>query len=153
MTARSPEIEFLCPECEAPIVVAWPDEKDWTCEACGNSEAIHAPAPAANAPVSRCAACGCPKLYVQKDFNRNAGLLVVAFTAIVSGVVLMLTHSTIWAMLVLGVVTVADALIYRMLPTVTVCYRCEAVHRRFPRNPVHEAFDIHTAEEFAYGQE
>ena len=166
---RTPEVEFLCPECETNCVVplAGRDVREgWTCAGCesaidlvdpsvetGTGDELRPTSRAGTAPVVRCAACACPKLYVQKDFNRNVGLLIVAVTALISGVVLMLTHSTIWAMAVLGVVTVFDAFIYRLLPIVTVCYRCEAVHRGLPKNPRHEGFDIHTAEEFAYGKE
>jgi hypothetical protein len=172
---RTPEVEFLCPECEANCVMpvradaAGQSSRPWTCPSCGTDLEFGDPwedAPAAvrafrggaegtpgAGPITRCVVCACPKLYVQKDFNRNAGLLLVTITALISGVVLMITHSTLWAMLVLGIVTVFDAFVYRLLPAVTVCYRCEAVHRGLPVNPKHEGFDIHTAEEFAYGKE
>lgn len=124
------------------------------CRACGLETKIAAVESLnAGRPLAACSLCDCPKLFTQKDFNRNVGLLLVTITAILSGVVLMITHSTLWAMGVLMIATIGDAFVYRLLPMVTVCYRCDAVHRRFPPNPSHDGFDIHTAEEFAYGED
>jgi hypothetical protein len=50
---------------------------------------------------------------------------------------------------VLGGVAVADLVLFRFLPIVTVCYRCGAEVRGFPPNPGHAPFDLHLAEEAA----
>lgn len=50
---------------------------------------------------------------------------------------------------VLGGVAVADLVLFRFLPIVTVCYRCGAEVRGFPPNPEHAPFDLHLAEEAA----
>ncbi len=149
------EVEALCAGCDHPATTRFPLGSDVIrCASCGLETAIvRRPALDAGNPLEACALCDCPKVYIQKDFNRNVGLLLVAVTALISGVVLMITHSTLWAMGVLMVATLCDAVVYGMLPMVTVCYRCDAVHRGFPVNPAHEGFDIHIAEEFAYGKE
>jgi hypothetical protein len=41
-----------------------------------------------------------------------------------------------------------DAGLYALLPEITVCYRCHAHFRGFARNPGHEAFDLHLAEQY-----
>ena len=38
--------------------------------------------------------------------------------------------------------------IYTVLPEITVCYRCQAHFRGFRRNPAHQAFDLHVAEQY-----
>jgi hypothetical protein len=38
--------------------------------------------------------------------------------------------------------------LYALLPEITVCYRCHAHFRRFRRNPRHQPFDLHTAEQY-----
>ena len=41
-----------------------------------------------------------------------------------------------------------DAVLYALLPEIAVCYRCHAHFRGFARNPKHEAFDLHVAEQY-----
>jgi hypothetical protein len=89
--------------------------------------------------VDRCPACDGAQLYVQRDFNQRAGLAVV----VVGAVLAPFTHY-----LSLLAAAVIDAGLYMMLPEITVCYRCHAHFRRFQRNPAHEAFDLHTAEQY-----
>jgi len=38
--------------------------------------------------------------------------------------------------------------LYAVLPEITVCYKCHAHLRGFRRNPRHEAFDLHLAEQY-----
>ena len=45
----------------------------------------------------------------------------------------------------LMVAALIDALLYALLPEITVCYRCHAHFRGFTRNPRHQAFDLHVA--------
>jgi hypothetical protein len=48
----------------------------------------------------------------------------------------------------LVVAVLVDAGLYLMLPEITVCYRCHAHFRGFRRNPAHEPFDLHLAEQY-----
>lgn len=89
--------------------------------------------------VTRCLACGSGQLYVQRDFNQKAGLAIVAVGAV-------LAPFTYYASLVAA--ALVDAALYLMLPEITVCYRCRAHYRRFARNPGHQAFDLHVAEQY-----
>ena len=91
--------------------------------------------------VQACAACGHDRLYIQKDFNRNAGLAIVVAGAIVS-VLFFAWGDAFWSMATLGVTALVDILVYKLVGTVTVCYVCHAVYRGFPRNPEHLPFDL-----------
>ena len=90
--------------------------------------------------VSRCPACDGRQLYVQRDFNQKTGLLIVIAGALLA------PFTPYYASL--GVATLIDAGLYLVLPEITICYRCEAHFRGFRRNPEHQAFDLHIAEQY-----
>jgi hypothetical protein len=94
--------------------------------------------------VDRCAACGGAQLYVQRDFNQKAGLGVVVVGA-------MLAPFTPYYSS-LFVAALIDAGLYALLPEVTICYRCQAHYRGFERNPRHQPFDLHLAEQYEAGR-
>lgn len=87
--------------------------------------------------VKVCGVCGDDKLYTQKDFNQKIGCLVMAVGAA-------LVPWT-WG-LSLGVCALADFLLYRVLPTITVCYVCGSRYRGLPINPDHFPFELVTAQ-------
>ena len=43
---------------------------------------------------------------------------------------------------------VADALLYRFLPDVTICYKCHAQYRQFAANPYNQPFELGLAEKY-----
>lgn len=91
-------------------------------------------------PVEACPACGGKNLYVQRDFNQKAGLAVVIVGAALA------PFTPFYSSLI--VAALVDAGLYALLPEITVCYRCHAHFRGFARNPAHEAFDLHLAEQY-----
>jgi hypothetical protein len=136
--ARPPEIAFACPACGAEAVAGL--DGQGRCPACAAAAPLHLPAElVASRLLERCAACGSKELYVQRDFNQKAGLAVVAAGAI-------LAPFTYYASLVAA--ALIDAGLYLLLPEITVCYRCHAHYRGFARNPRHQAFDLHIAEQY-----
>jgi hypothetical protein len=131
-------VHFLCPRCEtrrsADSSVSVP------CGNCGDPTPVAAPEP--SRPVERCAACGHGEMYVQKDFNRTTGLILVTIGAILVP----------WTYAIsLVVVTIIDFVLYYKLGDVTVCYECRAVHRGYPLNPGHKPFDLATHDRHVYG--
>jgi hypothetical protein len=90
--------------------------------------------------VDRCPACDSQQLYVQRDFNQKAGLAIVVIGAALA------PFTPFYASLV--VAALVDAALYALLPEITVCYRCQAHFRGFERNPKHQAFDLHLAEQY-----
>jgi hypothetical protein len=87
--------------------------------------------------LSRCLRCGLDRLYVQKDFNKKAGLWVFIVAAALS--------IPTWG-LSLVAATLIDLALYYVLGDATLCYGCGTVHRGFRRNPQHGPFDIHVQE-------
>jgi hypothetical protein len=134
---RGPEITFRCEACggEARCGIDGRGE----CP-CGARPVLALSAGlAGERVVDRCPACDGVQLYVQRDFNQRAGLAVV----VVGAVLAPFTHY-----LSLVVAAIVDAGLYLLLPEIAVCYRCHAHFRGFRRNPAHEAFDLHMAEQY-----
>jgi len=136
---RRPEIAFACPACGAEATAGL--DGRGTCRKCGSEPAIE-PSPSLRdeRTVDRCPACQGEQLYVQRDFNQRAGL------AIVVGGAALAPFTPYYASLFAA--AALDALLYTLLPEITVCYRCQAHFRGFRRNPRHEAFDLHVAEQY-----
>jgi hypothetical protein len=136
---KSSSVAFLCDRCGREVVRQIPPgERPASCQGCGRTFAAPADGPAGGSPLlSRCLHCGQDRLYVQKDFNKKAGLWVFIVAAILS--------VPTWGLSLLAA-TLIDLVLYYALGDATLCYACGAVHRGFPRNPAHGAFDIHTQE-------
>jgi hypothetical protein len=136
---REPEIAFACPACGGEAVCGLEDEG--RCRSCGRPARLAIPAALRETRVvERCPACESTQLYVQRDFNQKVGLGVV----VVGG--LLAPFTPFYSSLI--VAALVDAGLYLLLPEITVCYRCHAHFRRFARNPKHEAFDLHIAEQY-----
>jgi hypothetical protein len=90
--------------------------------------------------IDRCPACDGEQLYVQRDFNQKAGLAIVVVGAVLA------PFTPYYASLVVAVLV--DAALYALLPEITICYRCHAHFRGFTRNPAHQPFDLHLAEQY-----
>jgi hypothetical protein len=97
--------------------------------------------------VSGCIACGHEDLYIQKDFNRNAGVAVVTIGALLS-IYFFYRLEPIYAMGALAGTAVVDFLMYKLVGDVTVCYACHALYRGFNKNPEHEPFDLKKLEKY-----
>lgn len=96
----------------------------------------------------RCPVCPGDDLYLQRDFPRRAGVSVMAGGAVVFLILAGMGH-VMAGFAVLGGVAAADLVLFRLLPLVTVCYRCGTELRGLPANAAHTGFDHHRAEEAA----
>jgi uncharacterized protein (DUF983 family) len=141
-------VSFLCPHCKTQLHLDDLSQSEASCPICGQSVALRVGDRTRRENiVERCIICGCNKVYVQKDFNRTLGasifaagallfLLLAAYNRLVEG-------TLVWAAFAL-----ADALLYKFLPNVTICYKCQAQYRDFARNPDNQAFELGLAEKY-----
>jgi hypothetical protein len=81
--------------------------------------------------------CGEDKFYVQKAFSQKAGCLIVAAGA----TLVPWTYG-----LSLAVCALLDWILYKILPSVTVCYICRASYGGIPLNPDHRPYELVTAQ-------
>lgn len=133
------EITFRCPRCGEEATAGI--DGQGRCRSCGEETSLPVPADVRESRVvDACPACGSSLLYVQRDFNQKAGLAVVALGAVLG------PFTPYYSSLM--VAALIDALLYALLPEITVCYRCHAHFRGFARNPQHQAFDLHVAEQY-----
>ena len=137
--ARPPSAAFLCDGCDREIVqVLDAPVARVACPGCGRAHDLDVTGMALDArPLSRCLRCGLERLYVQKDFNKKAGLWVFIVAAALS--------IPTWGLSLLAA-TLIDLALYFALGDATLCYGCGTVHRGFRRNPDHGPFDIHIQE-------
>jgi len=136
---KTAEIAFHCPKCGAEATSGLDGRGH--CPRCATVTQIAlSPSLRESCIVDRCPACDGVQLYVQRDFNQKAGLVIV----ILGGVLAPFTpyYSSLF------VAASVDAVLYAVLPEITVCYRCHAHFRGFGRNPAHGPFDLHLAEQY-----
>jgi hypothetical protein len=136
---RPAEITFRCPTCQGEAVCGM--DGQGKCPSCGAQPTLAVPAAwTESRMVDGCPACGSGLLYVQRDFNQRAGLAIVVLGAVLA------PFTPFYSSLFVAVLI--DAGLYVLLPEITVCYRCHAHFRGFRRNPAHEPFDLHLAEQY-----
>ncbi|MBI1747363.1 MAG: hypothetical protein HYR55_12340 [Acidobacteria bacterium] len=142
------KIAFLCPYCAQEI--SWTVNAENQAPACPHCRRTirltHAPSLIKTAQIDRCSICQGDRFYVQKDFNRILGVVIIGLGLAIS----YFLFGFNMAALILGltVCVVIDVVLHRILPEVTVCYRCHSIYRHFVRNPAHKPFDLHIAEEY-----
>src|SRR5262245_35795036 len=117
-------IRFGCAACGDSVNAPLPSEGGAPRCRCGEGQDV--PPVAAFAPQGfpeRCPVCPGDELYLQRDFPRRAGVSVMAGGAVVFLVLAGMGH-VMAGFAVLGGVAAADLVLFRLLPLVTVCYRC-----------------------------
>jgi hypothetical protein len=136
---REPEIAFRCLRCGAEAVSGL--DGRGRCPGCRTDTALALSSSLRERRVvDVCPACDGSLLYVQRDFNQKAGLAIVVVGAVLA------PFTPYYASL--GAAVLVDAALYALLPEITICYRCQAHFRGFARNPKHQAFDLHIAEQY-----
>ncbi len=132
-------INFLCPDCSKENVFATGETSDeFVCEHCACRFYLHvSESIREKGIIDRCSICTKDLFYVQKDFNRNLGLAILAVGAVASiytyGLGLLLAAALDWCL-------------YHKLPEVTVCYFCKAIYRGYAANTKHAHYDLSIGE-------
>jgi hypothetical protein len=103
---------------------------------------------AAQQPLDVCPQCGCTELFLRKDFPQKVGLLIVITAGITFLVLASNPHRFYIGAWILVASVVIDVLLYLIVPTITVCYRCRAEYRNVPANPKHGGFELSTGEKY-----
>ena len=98
--------------------------------------------------LTDCPACGCRDLFLRKDFPQKLGLGLVAGAAVAFLVLAAFPRTFYIGVWVLVGVTLVDAALYFVVPTITTCYRCRADYRRRAINPDHHGFELAVAEKY-----
>ncbi|HUI06773.1 MAG TPA: hypothetical protein VL486_07180 [Verrucomicrobiae bacterium] len=142
------KISFRCPHCHRELGFDDLSQDESPCPLCGEAVKLHiTERMRRDNVVDRCAVCDCQKVYVQKDFNRTLGVTIFA-----AGALLFLLcawkNRLVEGTLVWAVFVIADALLYKFLPDVTICYKCYAQYREVSSNPDNQPFELGLAEKY-----
>jgi hypothetical protein len=130
------EIEFLCAECRSPNNPEFEksdENQEVLCGSCKKRYGLIRDLMDPDGKLQKCGICGCRDLYIQKDFNRKLGLAIVAIGAILA------PFTKLISLLVCALI---DLVLYKMLPLITICYRCGSIYRGFAFNPDHQPFNL-----------
>jgi hypothetical protein len=151
MTAPAASLQFLCPRCEETFLFPASEMPQTaallSCSYCRLEFGGGGMAPRPQSPVERCWVCGSTDFYVQKDFNRELGLMIVIASAMVIFLVMLLISPGLGIACLL-LIAALDFIVYRALSTCTVCYLCHSIYRGFPPNPAHQAFYLGSEEKY-----
>ena len=128
-------LAFACPGCGEPVEGPLePNTRARTCEHCQHTTLLPDTEATLEAmPVAPCPVCGSADLYVQRDFNRPLGLAL-------AGVGLLLGPFTYWISTVVAIAI--DAVLYYLVPSVVICYACNAQLRGVAKDARPEPFEI-----------
>ena len=88
-------------------------------------------------------------MYVKKDFPHGWGLAILLAGFAIS-TLLWFYFEYIWALGVLVLTALIDALLFFVIGEVTACYRCGSVFRGFEPNPEHGPWDLEIGESFRH---
>ena len=95
-----------------------------------------------------CPRCDCPDLFVRKAFPQKLGLAIVLVAGLSFLVLASNPRTFTLGLYVLIAATLLDAVLYFVVPRVTVCYRCRAEFPGVPIDPEHEGFDLAVGEKY-----
>lgn len=142
------KISFACPQCRRELQFDDLSQDASPCPRCGQLIGLRITERMRRENVvERCVMCDCPQVYVQKDFNRALGVSIFC-----AGAVLFLVcawfNRLVEGTLVWAAFVVADGLLYKFLPDVTICYKCHTQYREFTSNPSNQAFELGLAEKY-----
>jgi hypothetical protein len=99
-------------------------------------------------PLEKCPDCGCPDLFIRKDFPQKLGLFIVIAAALTFLILAANPHTLYLGFGVLISAIVIDSVFYLVVPRATVCYRCRRTFRGIPVNPEHHGFELSLAEKY-----
>jgi len=149
--AERATLQFLCPRCDEMFLYHSEDmpakDEPLQCPHCELVFSEGVPIPRAGAPVQACWVCSNREFYVQRDFNRELGLLIVIASAMIVFLIMLLMDPFL-GILCLFVIALVDLIVYRSITSCTVCYLCQSVYRGYPVNHEHKTFYLGTEEKY-----
>ena len=87
-------------------------------------------------------------MFVRKDFPQKLGVSIVVLAGLAFLILAANRHRFYVGVWILVFATALDAVLYVVVPRITVCYRCRSEFRQVPINPKHEGFELSTAEKY-----
>ena len=142
------KIQFICPHCKHELEFEDLSQDESPCPLCQKTIPLRiTERMRRNNLVDRRAVCDYNTVHVQKDFNRTLGVSIF-----VAGAILFLLcawkNRLVEGTMVWAAFALADGLLYKFLPDVTICYKCYAQYREVAPNPGNQPFELGLAEKY-----
>ncbi|MCB1214993.1 MAG: hypothetical protein KDK66_05895 [Deltaproteobacteria bacterium] len=139
------QLRFHCPHCDLPMRLSrWDSLENLNCPSCQRNIPTYVDAKAKEQGLlDHCLLCNAKELFRQKLFNRNLGIGIVVFGVVISILLLLFPAQSPWLNPTVPILAVAliDLLLYWLLPSMLVCYACDAEHRGFQVTPNFKLYD------------
>src|SRR5690606_28879128 len=97
--------------------------------------------------VRRCLVCPSHDLYMRKDFPQRLGVLLVGI-GIVGSSIAWYYASLSWTFGILFATALADLLLFMLVGSALMCYRCGAQYRGVAEMETHGQFNLETHEKY-----
>ena len=141
-------VTFRCPHCDQTGRAEFgPDAVDLACPACQAKWPIPA-GTGTNGRLGRCLICPSTELFIRKDFPQKLGLSLVIIAATAFLILAAWRAYFYLGASILVTAAMIDAILYVVVPRITVCYRCRAEFRGVPINPQHQGFELAIGEKY-----
>lgn len=136
------EVTITCSDCGSGIhIFPSVDSHKVDCEICGKIEKINFTENHEKGILKECPCCERRDFYSQKDFNRKIGVVLFVIAAILS----------IWTYGISFIVLyLADLILFKKLPKIAICYKCNTIFRKVANiNEIH-GFDHEMNDRIVY---
>ena len=145
------KIRFGCRDEECPALIEYrplgTGDETLACPRCNREYTLHDTATLVrDRTLRKCACCSGEEMFIRKNFPQLTGLVIVLVAGLIS-VLYLRTNSTL-AYGVLVAALLADVVIYYLVGTVTVCYRCRTEYWGVAHDEKHDWFDLATSEKY-----
>lgn len=114
-------VQMTCPECGSGIHV-YPslEAKEAVCDVCQHHVSVEFNQDHLDGVIQDCPVCARKDLYSQKDFNRKIGVILFVIAAILTPWTYGLSLVGLWLI---------DLFLFRRLPPIVICYKCQTIFR------------------------
>jgi DNA-directed RNA polymerase subunit RPC12/RpoP len=140
-------VTYACQACDAAVRQDFDQATaSLTCPHC--QQQLNLPAGGVEGQrVRRCLVCPSHDLYVRKDFPQRLGVALVVLGIVGSSIAWHYAHLG-WTFGILFATALADLLLFTLVGTALMCYRCGAQYRGVAEMESHGQFSLETHEKY-----
>jgi DNA-directed RNA polymerase subunit RPC12/RpoP len=140
-------VTYACQACDAAVRQEFDETTPaLDCPRCRQQIKLP-PAAVEGQRVRRCLVCPSHDLYIRKDFPQRVGVLLVTIGVIGSSIAWYYSSLT-WTFGILFATALADLLLFMLVGSALMCYRCGAQYRGVAEMETHGQFNLETHEKY-----
>ena len=140
-------VTFACPACQTAVRQHFDASATMlACPHCGQ-QVKFAAGSVDGQRVKRCLVCPSTDLFVRKDFPQRVGVLIVAVGIVGSSIAWNYANLP-WTFGILFATALADLVLFAVVGSALMCYRCGAQYRGTEQMDAHGQFNLETHEKY-----